>query len=310
MNQNGFKSISQSSSQSNSQLPVLDFTHLLPAVIQIAQQTGELLTVFYNNHLQSSIAIKTKDDTSPVTAADIAAHDFIESALQALTPDIPVLSEESADVNDRRQWQRFWLVDPLDGTREFIRKTGEFTVNIALVEAGQVLLGVIGVPLKQQVYAASHPLASHANQPKQAYRVDADGCQHSLLGHRVQGHHLNIAMSRNSSRPQYAEYQDHLSQAGFELNAINAGSAYKFCLMADGGVDLYPRLHPTSEWDTAAGQCLLEVLGGGLVDLAGRPFRYNQRNSLLNQSFIAVIDQALLQAVLPASFKTDEHYFK
>ncbi len=306
----GYFAMNHNDLQSTSLLPALDFTHLLPVVVHIAQQTGELLTVFYNNHLQSSITIKKKDDTSPVTAADLAAHDFIESALQALTPDIPVLSEESADVTDRRQWQRFWLVDPLDGTREFIQKTGEFTVNIALVEAGQVLLGVIGVPLKQQVYAASHACVSHTNQPKQAYRIDADGRQHSLLEHRVHCTDLNIALSRNSSRPQYAEYQDHLTQAGYALNTINAGSAYKFCLMADGGVDLYPRLHPTSEWDTASGQCLLEVLGGALVDLEGRPFTYNQRDSLLNESFIAVIDHTLLQAVLPKSLETDEHYFK
>ncbi len=302
MNQNSF--------QSTNALSALDFAHLLTAIIQITQQTGELLTVFYNNHLQSSIDIQTKDDTSPVTAADMAAHDLIESALQALTPDIPVLSEESADVTDRRQWSRFWLVDPLDGTREFIKKTGEFTVNIALVEAGQVLLGVIGVPLKKQVYVASNNLASQTNQPKQAYRIDADGSQHTLLEHRVQGKKLNTAMSRNSSRPQYAEYQHQLTQAGFEFNTINAGSAYKFCLMVDGGIDLYPRLHPTSEWDTASGQCLLEVLGGALVDLNGRPFIYNQRKELLNGPFIAVVDRELLPAVLPKVFTADESYFK
>lgn len=302
MNQSGF--------QSTHVLPALDFMHLLPAVIQITQQAGELLSVFYNNHLQSSIDIQTKDDTSPVTAADMAAHDFIESALQALTHDIPVLSEESADVTDRRQWQRFWLVDPLDGTREFIKKTGEFTVNIALVEAGKVVLGVIGVPLKRQVYAASNNLASHVNHPKQAYRIDADGSRHELLEHRVQGQKLNTAMSRNSSRPQYAEYQNQLTQAGFEFDTINAGSAYKFCLMVDGGIDLYPRLHPTSEWDTASGQCLLEAVGGALVDLKGRPFVYNQRDVLLNGAFIAVIDRNLLPAVLPKLFETDESYFQ
>jgi 3'(2'), 5'-bisphosphate nucleotidase len=287
----------------------LDFQVLLTAVISITQQAGELLTVFYNNHLQSSIDIETKYDQSPVTAADLAAHDFIESALQALTPDIPVLSEESADMSERRQWSRFWLVDPLDGTREFIKKTGEFTVNIALVESGQVLLGVIGVPLKQQVYAASHNLAVHINQPKMAYRIDCDGSRHFLSSHPVLKKKLNTAMSRNSSRPQYAEYQHQLTQSGFEFDTINAGSAYKFCLMVDGEIDLYPRLHPTSEWDTAAGQCLLEVLGGALVDLYGQPFTYNQRDRLLNGAFIAVIDRDLLPEVLPKTFNTDPSYF-
>ena len=291
-------------------LPILNFSQLLPEIVRITQQVGELLTVFYNNHLQSSIDIETKHDASPVTAADIAAHDFIEKALQQLTPDIPVLSEESADVSARKEWQRFWLVDPLDGTREFIKKTGEFTVNIALVEAGQVLLGVIGVPLKQQVYAASNNLLSHHAQPKQAYRVDADGTQHPLLPRAIQSQYLNTAMSRNSSRPQYAEYQQYLTDVGFKFDTINAGSAYKFCLMVDGEIDLYPRLHPTSEWDTASGQCLLEVLGGALVDLTGRPFVYNQRHRLLNGGFIAVIDRQLLPSVLPKAFVTDARHFK
>ncbi|GAC1381028.1 MAG: 3'(2'),5'-bisphosphate nucleotidase CysQ [Aquirhabdus sp.] len=295
---------------STSLLPVLNFSQLLPEIIRITQQAGKLLTVFYNNHLQSSIDIETKNDASPVTAADIAAHDFIEAALQKLTPDIPVLSEESADVTDRRQWQRFWLVDPLDGTREFIKKTGEFTVNIALVEAGQVLLGVIGVPLKKRIYAASNNLLSHHAQPKEAYRIDADGSKHPLLKNAIQTKHLNTAMSRSSSRPQYAEYQQQLTDSGFEFDTINAGSAYKFCLMVDGEIDLYPRLHPTSEWDTASGQCLLEVVGGALVDLTGRPFMYNQRSRLLNGGFIAVIDRDLLPAVLPKAFVAEEHHFK
>ena len=297
-------------STNTSSLPVIDLAQLLPEIITITQQVGELLTVFYNNHLQSSINIETKNDASPVTAADIAAHDFIEAALYQLTPDIPVLSEESADVSSRREWQRFWLVDPLDGTREFIKKTGEFTVNIALVEAGHVVLGVIGVPLKKQVYAANNNLSSHRLQPKHAFRVDADGSKHDLANRKIQGQVLNTAMSRNSSRPQYTEYQQQLTEAGFEFDTINAGSAYKFCLMVDGEIDLYPRLHPTSEWDTASGQCLLEVVGGALVDLTGRPFMYNQRNRLLNGGFIAVIDRDLLPAVLPKAFEAEAHHFK
>ncbi len=290
---------------SATRLPTLDLTQLLDEVIGIAQSAGELLTVFYNNHLQSSIDVQTKDDTSPVTAADMAAHDLIEAALIKLTPNIPVLSEESADVSERRQWQRFWLVDPLDGTREFITKTGEFTVNIALVEAGQVVLGVLGVPLKQQAYAAVHALdqaQSHIQSPLRiAYRVDANGSKHKLQPHPVQDKHLHTAMSRRSLPPRYAAYQQQLIEAGWQLDIVNAGSAYKFCMMVDGNIDLYPRLHPTSEWDTAAGQCLLEVVGGTIVDLNGKPFRYNQRAELLNGSFIAVIDRTLVNAVLPSA---------
>ncbi|MDE2419870.1 MAG: 3'(2'),5'-bisphosphate nucleotidase CysQ [Gammaproteobacteria bacterium] len=303
MDQNSVKTVPKT-------VPELDFQVLMSAVVSIAQQAGELLTVFYNNHLQSSINIETKDDQSPVTAADMAAHQLIESALHALTPQIPVLSEESSDVSDRRQWERFWLVDPLDGTREFIKKTGEFTVNIALVEAGQVLLGIIGVPLKKQVYVASNNLAPHETQPKIAYRIDVDGSKQVLAAHPVVGKKLNAAMSHHSTRPQYTEYQKQLTQAGFEFDAINAGSAYKFCLMVEGEIDLYPRLHPTSEWDTASGQCLLEVIGGALVDLDGKPFQYNQRDQLLNGAFIAVIDRELLPEVLPKKFETEAHHFK
>ncbi len=303
MDQNSFQTVPKT-------VPELDFQVLMSAVVSITQQAGELLTVFYNNHLQSSINIETKDDQSPVTAADMAAHQLIESALHALTPHIPVLSEESSDLSDRRQWERFWLVDPLDGTREFIKKTGEFTVNIALVESGQVLLGIIGVPLKKQVYVASNNLAPHEKQLKIAYRIDADGSKQMLSTHPVLGKKLNTAMSRHSTRPQYTEYQQQLAQAGFEFDAINAGSAYKFCLMVEGEIDLYPRLHPTSEWDTASGQCLLEVVGGALVDLNGKPFQYNQRDQLLNGAFIAVIDRELLPEVLPKKFETEAHHFK
>ncbi len=284
-------------------LSASDLTNLLDEVIGIAQLAGELLTVFYNNHLQSSIDVQTKDDTSPVTAADMAAHDLIEAALVTLTPDIPVLSEESADVSERRQWQRFWLVDPLDGTREFIKKTGEFTVNIALVESGQVVLGVLGVPLKTQVYAAIHALDqdhTHVDSPRRiAYRIEADGSKHPLQPHPVQGKRLHTAMSRRSLPPRYTAYQQQLIEDGWTLDIVNTGSAYKFCMMVDGNIDLYPRLHPTSEWDTAAGQCLLEVVGGTIVDLGGKPFRYNQRAELLNGSFIAVIDHNLIPALLP-----------
>ncbi len=286
-------------------LTPLDLPNLLDEVIGIAMLAGELLTVFYNNHLESSIDVQTKDDTSPVTAADMAAHDLIEAALHALTPEIPVLSEESADVSERRQWQRFWLVDPLDGTREFIKKTGEFTVNIALIEAGQVALGVLGVPLQQQVYAAIHALDAdhtHLHSPlRAAFRVEGDGSKHPLQPHPVQRKKLHTAMSRRKQPPRYEAYQQQLMLAGWQLDIVNAGSAYKFCMMVDGNIDLYPRLHPTSEWDTAAGQCLLEVVGGAIVDLSGKPFRYNQRAELLNGSFIAVIDRTLLPAVLPSA---------
>ncbi len=276
----------------------LDLDTLARGVINITRQAGELLVVYYNQHLTTGIEVNKKEDTSPVTAADMASHQLISQGLRALY-DIPVLSEESVDVSARHQWQRFWLVDPLDGTKEFLKKNGEFTVNIALVEAGRVVLGAIGVPLKQDVYLALHE-TTRMPVLKTAYLVNAQDQRITLTGHQLQGKVLRTAMSRSAlDNSDYRPYVEQLTRAGWQLDTVNAGSAYKFCLMALGGIDFYPRLHPTSEWDTASGQCLLEVLGGALVDLQGRAFTYNQRDRLLNGSFIAVTDSALLPDVLP-----------
>lgn len=278
----------------------LDLATLADGVINITRQAGELLAVYYNQHLASGIEVVTKDDASPVTAADMASHQLISQGLRALY-DIPVLSEESADVSQRHQWQRFWLVDPLDGTKEFLKKNGEFTVNVALVEAGRVVLGAIGVPLKRDVYLALHE-TTRTPALKMAYFINAQDQRTALNGHHLDGRVLRTAMSRSAfDNSDYRPYVTQLTQAGWLLDTVNAGSAYKFCLMAVGSIDFYPRLHPTSEWDTASGQCLLEVVGGALVDLEGRPFTYNQRDRLLNGSFIAVTDRALLPEVLPAS---------
>ena len=256
---------------------------LREAAIAIARRAaGEILAVY-----DSEFAVQHKDDRSPLTAADLASHRCIVDGLQALTPEIPVLSEESKDLDiaARRQWTRFWLVDPLDGTREFIKRNGEFTVNIALIEDGVATFGVIQQPVTGALW--------HGAPGAGAFRRDGDA--DVALHVRKPAHApLRIAASRS--------HRDARTQAlldALDGEAVACGSSLKFCRIAEGDIDLYPRFGPTSEWDTAAGQAILEAAGGAVLDPQGRPFRYNQRDTLLNGDFIAFGDTALRDA-LPA----------
>ena len=248
-------------------------------VIEIAEQAGAAIMQVY----ASGFDIEQKADDSPVTTADLAAHRLIVQGLSQLTPDIPVLSEESAQVSweTRRQWQRYWLVDPLDGTREFIKRNGEFSVNIALIEGGVSVFGVVQAPVTGLVW--------HAERGAAAYR--REGQQQDAISTRVPpAMPLRVAASRShrSERTQTL-----LARMG-EIELIAQGSSLKFCRIAEGTLDVYPRLGPTSEWDTAAGQCVLEAAGGVLLAAdSGQPFQYNQRPRLLNGDFVALGDATL-----------------
>lgn len=255
------------------------------ALVDLVQAVNDRLNQYYQHWLQHDrLQIASKLDESPITEADLAAHDMIEQCLHALTPDIPIISEESTSFDARHDWKHFWLVDPLDGTREFINKTGEFTVNIALIEHGNVVLSVIGVPTLHRIYIAE--------KGGLVYRVDTDAAipEWSVIPPLAVKADApwRVAITRRSDRQGYNDFKQLLGATGQAFNIKNAGSAYKFCLMVEGEIDVYPRLHPTSEWDTAAGQGLLEAIGGGLYDVQGRPFRYNQRDVLLNDYFVAV----------------------
>ena len=256
---------------------------LREGVLDIAQRAGAAIMQVYANGFD----IEQKADDSPVTTADLAAHRLIVAGLSQLTPDIPVLSEESAQLpwETRRQWQRYWLVDPLDGTREFIKRNGEFTVNIALIEDGAATFGVIQQPVTGALW---HGAAGEA-----AFR--RDGAADVAIRVRMPAvAPLRIAASRS--------HRDERTQAMLDAlggEAVACGSSLKFCKIAEGGIDLYPRFGPTSEWDTAAGQAILEAAGGAVLDPQGRPFRYNQRDTLLNGDFIAFGDLGLRER-LPA----------
>ncbi|HEY0675112.1 MAG TPA: 3'(2'),5'-bisphosphate nucleotidase CysQ [Immundisolibacter sp.] len=245
---------------------------LLPSVIDIARAAAGAILEIYDGEF----AVEHKDDRSPLTAADRAAHALIVARLGALGPQWPVLSEESDAVAYplRRGWQRYWLVDPLDGTREFVKRNGEFTVNIALIDAGRPVLGVVQVPVRGEVYAAAEGVG--------AYQLAADGQRRQLRVSTYQGGPLRVVASRSHASPELAQLLDALP--GHRI--VSIGSSLKICLVAAGEADFYPRHGPTSEWDTAAAQCVLEQAGGQLTDFELRPLRYN-KESLLNVPFLA-----------------------
>ena len=256
---------------------------LREGVLGIAQDAAQAILSVY----RTCFEVQHKDDDTPVTQADLAAHRCIVAGLRALTPGIPVLSEESAarEIASRRQWPRLWLVDPLDGTREFVKRNGEFTVNIALIEGDVAVFGVIQQPVSGLLWHGG----AHG-----AWR--RDGAQELPL--RVSepaSRPLRVAASRSHRDPRTQAFLDALG----EIDEAGCGSSLKFCRIAEGALDLYPRFGPTSEWDTAAGQAILEAAGGRVVDLRGRPLRYNRRDTLLNGDFLAYGDAAL-GAMLPA----------
>ena len=249
------------------------------AVIALARAAAaEILAVY-----ESPFAIEHKDDRSPLTAADLASHRCIVAGLQALTPHIPVLSEESKDLDiaARREWATFWLVDPLDGTREFIKRNGEFTVNIALIEQNEPIFGVVHAPVTGETW--------HARQGRNAYRRVGQVDTQIRTRSPATGA-LKVAASRSHRD---ARTEALLARMG-DAETVGLGSSLKFCRIADGTLDVYPRFGPTSEWDTAAGQCVLHAAGGVLLAAdTGKPFRYNRRETLLNGDFIALGDPDL-----------------
>lgn len=254
-------------------------SELRESVIAIARAAAvEILRIY-----DSEFSVEHKDDKSPLTAADLAAHHCIVDGLARLTPDIPVLSEESAheiSAQQRRQWRRLWVVDPLDGTREFVKRNGEFTVNIALIEDGDPVFGVVQAPVTGVLW--------HGGRGLGAMRRDGN-VETTLQTRQPATTPLHVAASRSHRDARTESFMQRMG----EIETIGLGSSLKFCRIADGTLDVYPRFGPTSEWDTAAAQCVLEGAGGCVIDPKGRPFRYNQRDTILNGDFIALGDPSL-----------------
>ncbi len=249
----------------------LDLKQLCKACIEISHNAGRAILEIY----QGEFEIQQKDDKTPLTTADLAAHEIIETALRKLTPDIPVLSEESAKIpfSIRSQWQTYWLVDPLDGTREFIKRNGEFTVNIALIHQHKSILGVIYAPVLDVDYFAW--------QNGHAFKTDKHKITKKIHCRKADLNKLVIAGSRSHHSPALKDFIQHFNNP----IVMSMGSSLKSCLVAEGAADVYPRLGLTSEWDTAAAHCIVNEAGGQIVTTSMQPLLYNSKESLLNPEF-------------------------
>ena len=256
-----------------------DLAGLLQPVVKIAYTAGERIMTVYNE----DFSVEEKADNTPLTEADLAAHKAIEKGLSALTPDIPILSEESDNISfeERQSWDEYWLVDPLDGTREFIKRNGEFTVNIALVRGNEAVLGVVYAPVLSMIY--------YAAKGQGAFKREALNKPEPISVQGKRRDNLIIAGSRSHQSPEFKVFAAHFP----EHELVSMGSALKSCLVAEGKVDIYPRLGPTSEWDTAAAQCVVEEAGGKLTDTAMKRLEYNTKDSLLNPHFFVFGDSSV-----------------
>lgn len=246
------------------------------AVTNLAMEAGNEILKYY----KEPILVEAKSDNSPLTQADLAAHRVIVRGLEKITPDIPVISEEGgvADYDDRKKWKVFWLVDPLDGTKEFIKKNGEFTVNIALIEKRTPVFGVVYVPVSGFAYTGSKEEGS--------FKTVKNGEKKRIFSQKPDlAHPVTIVSSRSHGNDDMDRI---LGDKGIQIQKkIPAGSSLKFCLVAEGKADLYPRLGPTMEWDTAAGDAVFRYSGRDSV--RGSALQYNKK-SLLNDEFIIGLD--------------------
>lgn len=226
-------------------------------------------------YTQEELATTYKEFDSPLTCADIASHDLIVERLQALTPSVPVLSEESQAVpyQVRQAWRTFWLVDPLDGTKEFIKRNGEFTVNIALIDDGRPVIGIVHAPALNVTYFGANGWG--------AFKQTAQDQMRRIEVMQGQPIRPKVVVSRSHESEEIKRFLDKIAP----LECLSIGSSLKICLVAEGEAHLYPRLGPTMEWDTAAAHCVVEMAGGAITDLAGQPLRYNKPD-LHNPHFI------------------------
>ena len=267
-------------------MTAIDYKKLCSHVMALARSAGEEILQVYN-HIEG-FDVNSKGDNSPVTAADLAAHHVLKPGLEALLPNVPVLSEESAlpDYSIRKKWTRYWIIDPLDGTKEFIKRNGEFTVNIALIENGAAVLGVVFVPVLDLMYTGIKGTGA-----QKISNGKTEDIKTRLLQPRL---NLKQAIEVVASRSHGAEDVDRfLNKVTDKLGNVaqkNMGISLKLCLVAEGSADIYPRLALTSEWDTAAAQAVVEAAGGKVVDIDLNVMRYNTKDDILNPYFFVLGD--------------------
>jgi len=263
----------------------MDTKHLLDIVIKASLKAGEVIMQVYN----APFDVEIKDDKSPLTEADKRANDVINSFL--ISTEIPIISEENkqTDYSMRKNWNSCWVVDPVDGTKEFIKRNGEFTVNIALVTNGKPVLGVIYVPATKTIYVANvsenkafkTELESHDSSLETVYSKAVN-----LKPKVVNSNPVQIVGSRSHMSQETLDFVENIKNEGKEVEVVSKGSSLKFCLVAEGNADVYPRFAPTMEWDTAAGQAICNAVGIDVISQeTNQTLLYNKEN-LLNPWFL------------------------
>jgi 3'(2'), 5'-bisphosphate nucleotidase len=249
----------------------MNLKEFINPIVDLAITAGHAILEVY----ATDFDVQAKGDESPLTQADLASHRCIVAGLNALTPDIPIISEEEGlpAFAERSQWQRYWLIDPLDGTKEFVNRNGEFTVNIAFIDNGRPLLGVVHVPVQEKTYIGCE---GHGSELRTAESVTAIRVAESS------NDPVRIVGSRSHRGSSLDAFLDKVGKS----DMVPMGSSLKFCVVAEGRADIYPRLGPTSEWDTAAAQAVVEQAGGKVLELDGKPLSYNQKENILNPYFV------------------------
>ena len=259
---------------------------LLHTAITAALEAGKAILEIYHS---GEFDVEIKGDNSPLTKADTASHNVIMSYLE--TTNIPVLSEEGRDIpyQERKDWKQLWIVDPIDGTKEFIKRNGEFTVNIALIENQKTLIGVIFVPVTGELYFSSKEMG--------AYKVAVDLDNFDVKTFIVNGDKLpleredktfTVVASRSHMSPETETYVQEMRDIHGEVNLISKGSSLKLCMVAEGTANCYPRFAPTMEWDTAAGQAICEHAGFQVIDWKTKENMLYNRDELLNNWFLVI----------------------
>ena len=252
----------------------MNLKDLIEPIVALAADAGDAILEVY----ATDFDVQSKSDESPLTQADLASNNLIIAGLEKLTPEIPIISEEIGlpSFDERSKWQRYWLIDPLDGTKEFVNRNGEFTVNIALIDNKRAVLGVVHVPVQNKTYVGCEghgaELRDGDKQPQPIHVAASSGSPVRVVGSRSH---------RGASLDAY------LTQLG-DHDMVPMGSSLKFCVVAEGNADIYPRLGLTSEWDTAAAQAVVEQAGGKVLRWDGNPLLYNDKSDILNPFFIVI----------------------
>ena len=253
----------------------------------ILKKTSKVILDYY---YLDKFQITTKDDSSPLTSADLASHKIITQELKKLYPNIPIISEEQKNMpySERKNWDTLWLIDPIDGTKEFIAKNDEFTVNIALVHNNKPIFGIIFAPALDTVYYGFNNKAYKILEFSKLNNNDVKKNQKIINSRKLDLNNITLAISRRHSKE---KLHDLINLVFPKAKTIPKGSSLKMCLIAEGVADIYLRLGPTSEWDIAAGQAILNSAGGEIYDINSNILKYNTKDSLLNPELYAIGDK-------------------